>query len=52
MYMLNGQCKLFAGGKNAWIFMFSSQSFRGANKVEMVRTREDMLLVEEWEEGG
>ena len=51
MYMLNGQCKLFAGGKNAWIFMFSSQSFRGANKVEMVRTREDMLLVEEWEEG-
>ena len=29
-----------------------SQFLRGANKVEMVRTREDMLLVEECEEEG
>ena len=31
-------------------FLLSSQSHRGANEVEMVRTREDMLLVEECEE--
>ena len=30
--------------------MFLSLPLRGANKVEMVRTREDMLLVEECEE--
>ena len=30
--------------------MFLSQYLRGANKVEMVRTREDMLLVEECDE--